>query len=94
MNEAEQAIRDLMADQIQKSSLDALERLQSRMSDAILRLESDEIIQQMRNDPTLQDFKRTRIREVLTEVFAGERQILALTRANAELKNNILLVEI
>lgn len=72
-----------MADQLQKSSLDALERLQNKLSEAVLRLESDEVIQQMRNDPNLQEFKRTRAKELLSEVFAAEKQIISLSRSNA-----------
>jgi|JI6StandDraft_1071083.scaffolds.fasta_scaffold05054_7 hypothetical protein len=94
MSEAEQVILNHLSEQLKRTQNEALERLEGKLSDAILRLESDDVLDRMSNDPTLEEFKLTRVRELLQDVFAGERQLAVQSRALAELKNNLFLLEV
>lgn len=44
-------------------------QINEKMTKTILALESDEVIEQMRNDKTLYQFKLVRIKEIIEEYF-------------------------
>lgn len=79
---------------MKKVCSEAIDRLESKMTEAIMRLESDEVIFQMQADPNLIEFKNSRIKELIQDVMGSEKHIMNLSRAIAELKNSLFLAEV
>lgn len=53
MSEAKQDILNHLSEQFRLAQAEALERLESRLAEAILRLQKDDVLDRMNSDPTL-----------------------------------------